>query len=65
MLKAILFLVSVLPVALLVKSLLFKRSAGAKAAVSNFSRQVGYLATGIGAVLGAATLFHFVNALLG
>ena len=46
---------------LLVKSLLFKRSAGAKAAVSNFSRQVGYLATGIGAVLVAATLYHFVN----
>ena len=36
-----LFLVSVVPVFLLVKSLLFKRSAGAKAAVSNFSRQVG------------------------
>ena len=47
---------------LLVKSLLFKRSAGAKAAVSNFSRQVGYLATGIAAVLGAATLYHLVNA---
>ena len=64
MLKALLFLVSVLPVALLVKSLLFKRSTGAKAAVSNFSRQVGYLATGIAAVLGAATLYHFVNAWL-
>ena len=62
MLKALLFLVSLLPVFLLVKSLLFKRSTGAKAAVSNFSRQVGYLATGIAAVLGAATLYHFVNA---
>ena len=41
MLKALLFLVSVLPVFLLVKSLLFKRSTGAKAAVSNFSRLVG------------------------
>ena len=62
MLKALLFLVSVLPVALLLKSLLFKRSAGAKAAVSNFSKQVGYLATGIGAILVAATTYHFVNA---
>ncbi len=62
LLKALAFLVSVLPMFLLVKSLLFKRSAGAKAAVSNFSRQVGYLATGIGAILGAATLYHLVNA---
>ena len=51
-----------LPVALLLKSLLLKRSAGAKAAVSNFSRQVGYLATGTAAVLVAATLYHFINA---
>ena len=62
MLRTILFLLSVLPVFLLVKSLLFKRSAGAKAAVSSFSRQVGYLATGIAAVLGAAMLYHLVNA---
>ena len=59
--ETILFLVSVLPLFLLVKSLLFKRSIGAKAAVSSFSRQVGYLATGIAAVLGAATLYHFAN----
>jgi len=52
------------PLALLVTSLLLKRSAGAKAAVSNFSRQVGYLATGIAAVLVAATLYHFANAWL-
>ena len=64
LLKAFLFLVSVLPVFLLVKSLLFKRSGGAKAAVSNFSRQEGYLATGIAAVFGAATLDHFANAWL-
>ena len=64
LLKTMLFLVSVVPVFLLVKSLLFKRSAGAKAAVSNFSKQVGYLATGIAAVLGAATLYHFVNSWL-
>ena len=64
MFKVLLFLVSVLPVFLLVKTLLFKRSAGAKAAVSNFSRQVGYLATGIAAVLGVATLYHFANAWL-
>jgi len=64
LLKAFLFLVSVLPVFLLVKSLLFKRSDGAKAAVSSFSRQVGYLATGIAAVLGAATFYHFANAWL-
>jgi len=56
----ILSLVSVKPM----QSLLFKRSTGAKAAVSNFSRQVGYLATGIAAVLGAATLYHFANAWL-
>lgn len=57
LLKTILFLVSVLPVFLLVKSLLFKRRARAKAAVSDFSKQVGYLATGIGGILAAATLF--------
>ncbi len=62
LLKTILFLVSVLPVALLVKSLLFKRSTDAKAAVSNFSRQIGYLATGIAAIFGAAALYHFVIA---
>ena len=45
---------------LLVKSLLFKRSAGAKAAVSNFSRQVGYLATGIAAVLGAVMVYRLM-----
>ena len=50
MLKALLFLVSVLPLFLLVKSLLFKRSAGAKAAVPDLSRPVVYLPTGIGAV---------------
>jgi hypothetical protein len=50
--------------ALLAKSLLFKCSDGAKAAVSNFSKQVGYLAVGIGAVLVAATLYHFANAAL-
>jgi hypothetical protein len=54
----ILFLVSVMPM----QPLLLKRSAGAKAAVSSFSRQVGYLAVGIGAVLVAATLYHFANA---
>ncbi len=64
LLKTMLFLVSVVPVFLLVKSLLFKRSAGAKAAVSNFSRQVGYLATGIGAILVSATIYHVVNAWL-
>ena len=64
MIKALLFLVSLLPVFLLVKSLLFKRSAGAKVAVSNFSRQVGYLATGIAALLGVATLYHFAKAWL-
>jgi hypothetical protein len=64
LLKTLLFLASVLPLFLLVKSLLFKRSAGPKAAVSNFSRQVGYLATVIAAVLGAATLYHFANAWL-
>jgi hypothetical protein len=37
-------------------------SAGAKSAFSNFSRQVGYPATEIAAVWGAATLYHFVNA---
>ena len=62
LLKALLFLVSFVPVFLLVKSLLFKRSTGAKAAVSNFSRQVGYLATGIGGILVAATIYHFVHA---
>lgn len=48
--------------ALLVKSLLFKRHAGAKAAVSNFSKQVGYLATGIGTILVVATFYHFAHA---
>ena len=42
--------------ALLVKSLHFKRTAGAKVTVSNFGRQVWYLATGIGALLVTATL---------
>jgi len=64
LLKIILFLVSVLPVAVLVKSLLFKRHAGAKAAVSHFSKQVGYLATGIGTILVVATFYHFVHAWL-
>ena len=64
MLKIIVFLASVLPIFLLVKSLLFKRKAGPKAAVSNFSKQVGYLATGIGTVLTVTTLYHFVNAWL-
>jgi hypothetical protein len=64
LLKPLLVLVSILPLALLVKSLHFKRTAGAKVTVSNFGRQVGYLATGIAAVLGAATLYHFVNSWL-
>ena len=64
LLKALVFLVSALPLFLLVKSLLFKRHAGPKAAVSNFSKQVGYLATGIGTVLVMATLYQFVNAWL-
>lgn len=64
LLKTLVFLVSALPVFLLVKSLLFKRNAGPKAAVSNFSKQVGYLATGIGTVLVIATLYQLVNAWL-
>ena len=64
MLKILVFLMSALPVFLLVKSLLFKRNAGRKAAVSNFSKQVGYLATGIGTVLVVATLYQFANAWL-
>jgi len=62
LIKILLFLVCVLPVALLVRSLVFKRSAGAKAAVSSFNRQVGYLATVIAAILVASTIYHFANA---
>jgi len=42
------------------KSLLFKRGAGAEAAVCNFRRQVGYLAIGIGAVLGAVMVYRLM-----
>ena len=51
-----------MPLFLLVKSLVLKRSAGPKATIFNFSRQVGYLVTGIAAILVAATIYHFVNA---
>ncbi len=53
---------NVLPVARMMKSQLLKGDACAQAAVCNFSRQVGYLAIGIGAILVAVTLYHFVNA---
>ena len=46
----------------MMKSQLLKGDACAQAAVCNFSRQVGYLAMGIGAILVAVTLYHFVNA---
>ncbi len=64
MLKAIFILLSVLPVFVLVKSLLFKRHAGMKMAVSNFNRQVGYLSVGIATLLVVSTLYHFAHAWL-
>jgi hypothetical protein len=45
-----------------VKALLFKRHSGAKAAVSNFSKQVGYLSAGIATFLVVMTLVHFASA---
>ena len=62
MLKIVLFLVSAAPIFLLVKSLLFKRHSGAKAAVSNFNKQVGYLSAGIATFLVVMTLVHFASA---
>ena len=44
------------------KSLLFKRGAGAKSVVSSFSRQVAYLSTGIATTLVALPLYHLANA---
>ena len=62
MLKIALFLVSALPVFLLVKSLLFKRHSGMRVAVSNFNKQVGYLSAGIATLLVVLTLYHFASA---
>jgi hypothetical protein len=63
-LKIALFLVSAVPVFLLVKSLLFKRHSGMRVAVSNFNKQVGYLAAGIATLLVVLTLYHFASAWL-
>ena len=62
MIKIALFLVSALPVFLLVKSLVFKRHSGVRLAVSNFNKQVGYLSAGIATILVVLTLYHFVSA---
>ena len=61
MIKIALFLVSALPVFLLVKSLMFKRHSGVRLAVSNFNKQVGYLSAGIAIILAVLTLYHFVS----
>jgi len=63
-LKPIFILLSVLPVFVLVKSLLFKRHSGMRVAVSNFNKQVGYLAAGIATLLVVLTLYHFASAWL-
>jgi len=63
-LKIALFLVSAVPVFLLVKSLLFKRHSGMRVAVSNFNKQVGYLAAGIATLLVVLTLYHLASAWL-
>ncbi len=60
-LKILLFLASALPVFLLIKSVLFKRSRGLKAAASNFDRQVGYLSVGIAAVLGVFVIYYILS----
>ena len=64
MLKIALFLVSAVPVFLLVKSLLFKRHSGMRVAVSNLNKQVGYLSAGIATLLVVLTLYHFASAWL-
>jgi hypothetical protein len=61
LIKIALFLVSALPVFLLVKSLMFKRHSGVRLAVSNFNKQVGYLSAGIAIILAVLTLYHFVS----
>ena len=61
MIKIALFLVSALPVFLLVKSLMFKRHSGVRLSVSNFNKQVGYLSAGIAIILAVLTLYHFVS----
>jgi hypothetical protein len=60
--KIALFLLSALPVFLLVKSLVFKRHSGVRLAVSNFNKQVGYLSAGIATILLVLTLYHFASA---